>query len=320
MSAAVGREVQDDRKRTRQFAWLLGSALLLIVLTAALFLQRPAPVEPPDPLAAQVNRLEAELNALRQEQAMPVTVLNQHRDSIGYIYGIYSYSGPEEVVGRRRQARTRFSGTGFVVAEGLIATNRHVAEPWFDDDEAERLLRRGARPRLEKLLAFFPGQKQGVEVSLAVVSTEDDLAVLRYDPARVGSSLAPLSLAKTPGVPGDPVVVVGYPLGIAAMVAKSPRPVYRRLTQRTDDMAAASELASLSLIRPSATFGHLGDVVDEKLIYDAVTAHGGSGGPVFNVRGEVIGVNTAYLDGFSGSTLGVSVTALHPLLEAAQGR
>ncbi len=301
-------------------SWLLGSAVLLIVLTATLFPGLTPPSNSPDPLTAQVNRLEAELNTLRQEQSMPVTVLNQHRNSIGYIYGIYSYTGPQEVVGKRRPARTRISGTGFVVADGLMATNRHVAEPWFDDDEAARLLQRGARPKLEKLLAFFPGMKQGVELSLASVSAEDDLAVLRYDPARVEAALPPLRLAKTPGVPGDPVVVVGYPLGIAAMVAKSPRPVYRRLAQRTDDMAVASELASLSLIRPSATFGHLGDVVDEKLIYDAVTAHGGSGGPVFNARGEVIGVNTAYLDGFSGSTLGVSVTALHPLLEAAQKR
>ncbi|MGH9651770.1 MAG: S1 family peptidase, partial [Terriglobales bacterium] len=259
-----------------------------------------------------------ELHALRQEQSMPVTVLNQHRDSIGYIYGIYSYTGPETVVGKRHPSRTRFSGTGFVVAEGLIATNRHVAEPWFEDEEAARMIRRGARPKLEKLVAFFPGLKQGLEVSQVSVSAEDDLAVLRFDPARAPVPLAPLRLAKAPGEPGDPVVVVGYPMGTAAMVAKSPRPVYRRLARRTDEMAVASELASLSLIRPSATFGYLGDVVHEKLIYDAVTAHGGSGGPVFNARGEVIGVNTAYLDGFSGSTLGVSVTALRPLVEAAQ--
>ena len=290
-----------------------------MAMAAPLFI--PPRVQPsrPDPLVAQVDRLESEVRALRQEQSMPVTMLNQHRNSIGYIYGIYSYTGPQEVVGKRRPARTRFSGTGFVVAEGLIATNRHVAEPWFEDEEAAQLMRRGARPKLEKLVAFFPGLKHGVEVRQVSVSAEDDLAVLRFEAARE-EALEPLRLAKTPGEPGDPVVVVGYPMGTAAMVAKSPRSVYRRLARRTDEMAVASELASLSLIRPSATFGYLGDVVHEKLIYDAVTAHGGSGGPVFNARGEVIGVNTAYLDGFSGSTLGVSVTALRPLIEAAEQR
>ncbi len=102
------------------------------------------------------------------------------------------------------------------------------------------------------------------------------------------------------------------------MVAKSPRPVYRRLAYRRADIALARELAELSLIRPSATQGHLGDVVGDKLIYDAVTAHGGSGGPVFNNRGQVIGVNTAYLDGFSGGTLGISVRALRPVISEAR--
>jgi hypothetical protein len=34
--------------------------------------------------------------------------------------------------------------------------------------------------------------------------------------------------------------------------------------------------------------------------------------------GEVIGVNAAYMDGFSGGTLGVSVDSLRPLLQQAQ--
>ena len=38
----------------------------------------------------------------------------------------------------------------------------------------------------------------------------------------------------------------------------------------------------------------------------------------FNSRGQVIGVNEAYIDGFSGGTLGISVQALRPLIEAAK--
>jgi hypothetical protein len=109
-------------------------------------------------------------------------------------------------------------------------------------------------------------------------------------------------------------------MGVVGMVAKSPTAVYDRLAFRRDDMGAANELAALSLIRPSATCGHLGDVVGDKLIYDAPTAHGGSGGPVFDSRGQVIGINSAYLDGFSGGTLGISVQALRPLIQAAQKR
>ena len=127
-----------------------------------------------------------------------------------------------------------------------------------------------------------------------------------------------LPLAKSVPAAGELVTVIGYPMGIAGMVAKSPRSIYEHMAYRHNDITAASELAALSLIRPSATFGHLGDVVGDKLIYDAPTAHGGSGGPVFDSKGEVIGVNSAYIDGFSGGTLGVSVEALRPLTESAK--
>jgi len=54
------------------------------------------------------------------------------------------------------------------------------------------------------------------------------------------------------------------------------------------------------------------------MIYDAPTARGGSGGPVLNARGEVIGINSAYIDGFSGGTLGIAVSQLLPLIESAR--
>ncbi len=247
---------------------------------------------------------------------MPGQILNRHRDSICYIYGEYSFTGPARAPGGTARQHARFSGTGFVVAPGLVATNRHVVEPWFEDAEADAQIRTGAHPHVEKILAFFPGHGDGVELSRITVAPEADVAVAHFD-TQLGSDLRPLPLADHPGSPGDPVVVVGYPLGLTAMVAKSPRPVYQRLAYRRTDVSVARELAALSLIRPSATQGHLGDVVGDKLIYDAATAHGGSGGPVFNYQGLVVGVNTAYLDGFSGSTLGISVLALRPVLEKA---
>jgi len=101
------------------------------------------------------------------------------------------------------------------------------------------------------------------------------------------------------------------------MVAKSPAAVYERLSSHQDDPGTAGELAALSLIRPSATFGHIGDVSADKLIYDAPTARGGSGGPVLNIRGEVVGINAAYIEGFSGGTLGIAASDLRPLIEKA---
>jgi S1-C subfamily serine protease len=271
----------------------------------------------PRHLAGEVERLSAEVRDLRAEQAMPAMVLNRHRNAIAYLYGVYSFGNGRTREGRALRDLSRIAGTGFVVAPGFLVTNRHVAEPWFDDADIEPDLARGLKPRLESLVAFFPNLKVPVELKLVAVSPDADLALASFDTGAAGDP-APLPLAATPSEPGDAVIVVGYPLGVAGMVAKSPRPVYRRLASRDDDIDVASELASLSLIRPSATHGHLGDVLNDKLIYDAPTAHGGSGGPVFNARGEVIGVNAAYLDGFAGGTIGISVDALRPLIGAAQ--
>ncbi len=272
---------------------------------------------PPDDLEKQVHALTAQVEQLKQEQAMPAVVLSRYRNSIGYIYGVYQV----RFANQRPAIRARVSGTGFLVGEGLLATNRHVAEPWYGDSEAEKMISDGASAMLESLVIFFPGSPTPVNLAPAAVSKTSDLALLRADNLDQVRGLPVLPLAKSPSFPGEHVTVIGYPMGIAGMVAKSPPSIYERLALRHNDISAASELAALSLIRPSATWGHLGDVVGDKLIYDAPTAHGGSGGPVFNSKGEVIGVNSAYMDGFSGGTLGVSVESLRPLLlEAAEAR
>jgi serine protease Do len=298
---------------TRSRSWMHASLFAAGLLGGVLFLSarhspRPEELE----LQQQLRQLSTQVQQLKQEQAMPAMVLTRYRNSICYIYGVYHVGLPNQ----RPGLRARISGTGFLVGPGLLATNRHVAEPWYEDSDADALMRRGSSPELEKLIAFFPGSPTPIMVTPIILSANTDLALLRVE-SKPPFDPQPLPLSDSPTPPGDIVTVIGYPMGIAGMVAKSPPAVYERLAYRHDDIGAANELAALSLIRPSATVGHLGDVVGDKLIYDAPTAHGGSGGPVFNSRGQVIGVNAAYIDGFSGGTLGVSVQALRPLLEAA---
>jgi len=300
-------------------AWerALHGMLGVFVLVSVGLLAHYYPPEATQEVQQEVQGLRSEVQRLKQEQAMPALVLNRYRNSIAYIHGVYdiSFDGQTPPV-----LRARVSGTGFVVADGLLATNRHVAEPWYEDPDSAVLIKKGARPHLEKLIAFFPGLPQPVNLIPAALSAQGDLAVLRIENFQAVGPLRSLPLSERPPDPGELVSVVGYPMGVLGMVAKSPTAVYERLALRHDDQNAASELAALSLIRPSATCGHLGDVVGDKLIYDAPTAHGASGGPVFNSQGEVIGVNAAYIDGFSGGTLGVSVRALRPLIVSAQAK
>jgi serine protease Do len=179
-------------------------------------------------------------------------------------------------------------------------------------------LRQGGLPVLEKLEAYFPGSPLPVKLETAVLAKHGDLAVLRFEATAFTKKLRPLTLSQMLPHVGESVSVLAYPMGVTGMVAKSPAVVYERLSSHSDDADTAGELAALSLIRPSATFGHIGDVTGDKLIYDAPTARGGSGGPVLNLRGEVVGINSAYIDGFSGGTLGITAAELRPLMETAK--
>ncbi len=255
---------------------------------------------------------DAEQNLQQRNQTFSALTVDQARESVAYIYGIYHISG------RPQSFRARVAGTGFVVAPGLIATNRHVAEPWFGDREVAVELRQGGLPVLEKLEAYFPGSPIPVMLETAAISDHGDLAVLRLEETTFTKKLKPLILSQALPQVGESVSVLAYPMGVTGMVAKSPALVYERLSSHPDNAETAGELAALSLIRPSATFGHIGDVSGDKLIYDAPTARGGSGGPVLNLRGEVVGINSAYIDGFSGGTLGITAEQLRPLLEIAK--
>jgi S1-C subfamily serine protease len=262
-------------------------------------------------LEQQVHQLSRQVEQLEQQQNVTAAAVDDARDSVAYIYGIYHVSG-------KAHFRARIAGTGFVVAPGLVATNRHVAEPWYGDREVEAALRQGALPTLEKLVAYFPGSPLPVELHQAVLAKHRDLAVLRMERTAFTEKLQPLVLSVVQPHIGESISVLAYPMGVTGMVAKSPAIVYERLSSHPDNADTAGELAALSLIRPSATFGHIGDVTGDKLIYDAPTARGGSGGPVLNLRGQVVGINSAYIDGFSGGTLGITANELRPLIESAK--
>lgn len=286
---------------------------VLALIGAGVIAHYYAPPETTD-LAQQVHQLTQQVNDLERAGAFSAAAVDDARESVGYIYGIYRISGDPTSA----PIHARVAGTGFIVAPGLLATNRHVAEPWYGDREAALALRHGATPVLEKLEAYFPGSPIPVVLHPVVLASHGDLAVLSIEPTAFTETLKALPLSPGPPRVGEAVSVLAYPMGVTGMVAKSPAAVYERLSSRQDDAGTAGELAALSLIRPSATFGHIGDVSADKLIYDAPTARGGSGGPVLNTRGQVVGINSAYIDGFSGGTLGVAAYDLLPLIEKAR--
>ena len=203
-----------------------------------------------------------------------------------------------------------FFGTGFLVAsEGRLLTNHHVTEPWWGDEELKQLLDRGAAAFVVSYTAYFPGTSQGIVAKLDRISPHADLATLKLQtPAPPHTSLLKLDDRNEASVTGDPVVLIGYPTGIEGILARAGSDMTRKVAENAHEVTQIlSQMAVQHLIRPTTTQGHIGDVLTDKIVYDAATTSGGSGGPLFNRDGKVIGVNFAILNDFGGSNLAVPV-------------
>jgi serine protease Do len=210
-----------------------------------------------------------------------------------------------------------FFGTGFLVdRRGRLLTNRHVAEPWWNDATADGVLGEGREPRFERFRAFFPNEAEPFELTTERVSETVDLAVLRLDLRERPIPVLPLDLTGTGAIAGQPVVLLGYPTGLDALVAKADGSVVRQILFQSVKQAVTESLGKAGLIRPSATQGHIGDVTGTDVVFDAPTTQGGSGGPVVNRSGKVIAVEYAVLTNFAGSSFGVPIGHALELLES----
>lgn len=208
-------------------------------------------------------------------------------------------------------------GTGFLVSrDGRVVTNHHVAEPWWNNEELKPLIDHGAAPYALAYRAYFPGKSGAFSANLAKISSEADVAVLKLESAPSDVALLQLDGSGGAAVTGDPVVLIGYPTGIDGILARAGSDVAQKIAGDSQDVnQIVAQLASQKLIRPTTTQGHIGDVLKDKIVYDAATTSGGSGGPLFNRSGKVVGINFAILNGFGGSNLAVPARYAGDLLK-----
>jgi S1-C subfamily serine protease len=209
----------------------------------------------------------------------------------------------------------RYTGTGFIATStGLILTNRHVAVPWEFDKAAADIIAQGYTPVMRRFIAYMPGVTAPFDVRTVRVSDDADLALLRG--SVVADSLVPLPLSITPVRPGEEVIVLGYPLGIRALMSRTGASFVEQLLSEgdVDFWTAAQRLSARGFIAPLASRGIIGQVTAQSVVYDAQTTHGGSGGPVLAATGEVVAVNSAVLAGFGGANIGVPSVQARRLL------
>lgn len=161
---------------------------------------------------------------------------------------------PEEMAG----------GSGFIVSpDGYIVTNAHVVE---DADKVEVILR----------------DRQPYDATIVGTDPTTDLAVIKIDE----KNLPTISFGSSDQVQvGEPVMAVGNPgfagtgsldytvtTGIVSAIGR-PLSIIRQSLQNNPDLA--------------------GYAIENFVQTDAVINPGNSGGPLVNLRGEVVGVNSA---------------------------
>jgi S1-C subfamily serine protease len=201
-------------------------------------------------------------------------------------------------------------GTGFLAsASGQILTNHHVAEPWWQDDDLKEMLDQGLEPVIAEMTAYFPGVPHGIAVDTEKISSAADIAVVKGKFSDLGIKQIALADGRGSAVRGGPVVLLGYPTGIDAILARAGAETLQSIAtaSKGDPKQVIEELARRQLIRPTTTQGHIGDVLPDKIVYDAQTTSGGSGGPLFNNEGKVIGINFAMVREFGGSNFAIPV-------------
>jgi DNA-binding response OmpR family regulator/S1-C subfamily serine protease len=219
--------------------------------------------------------------------------------------------------GRAPEVRADFFGTGFLVGEGKILTNHHVVQPWWKNDELSSAVQQGLVPVIAEMTAYFPDAPSGVPVEITQISEEADLSLLHGDLSGLNRPILKIDSRKEAAISGQPVISVGYATGISAILARAGEDTVDDIVKVSggDPATIAGELLRRKLIRPLVTQGHIGDVLDDKIVYDAQTTSGGSGGPLINREGKVIGVTFAVVKGFGGSNFGVPIRYAEPLLK-----
>jgi hypothetical protein len=274
-------------------------------------------------LAEDLAYTRATVSNLVRERSLGRALLEEHGGQVCLLHVAYRYvdarTGAPMTVARPGRGGTVILvhdvfGTGFPVGSHLLLSNRHVLEPWWQNPEAEAKGRQGFVPRTIAMRALCPAMPEPVPIELLDRSPDLDLATARV----LQGEMTPVPVAppEREVLSGFTVFLLGYPTGLDAALARAPEKRQEILFPllRTAPGALADSLLQQGLIQPFLTHGRVSEVRPGQITFDAPTARGSSGGPLFNLRGEVIGVTTALLPGFSAANFAIPLDSSNSLL------
>ena len=171
-------------------------------------------------------------------------------------------------------------GTGFIVSsDGLILTNKHV----ISDKEAE--------------YTVFLNNGEKYQAKILAQDPIDDIALIKIE----ANNLPVLTLGNSEGIKlGQTVIAIGNALGEF---------------RNTISLGVISGLAR-SVTATDAS-GNI-ETIDNVIQTDAAINFGNSGGPLINLKGEVIGINTAIASGAENIGFAIPINRAKKDIESYQ--
>ncbi|MBA3692408.1 MAG: trypsin-like peptidase domain-containing protein [Acidobacteria bacterium] len=215
-----------------------------------------------------------------------------------------------------------FIGTGFHVGGGYIVTNRHVVQPWQEDDLVKQMMRdSNGRARIKRLVIYFPNFPQPFPLKIRQLGSREDLAIGLIDPELVSPDIPvlPLETDSDAASVGKTVVTMGYPNGPDRLLAMVDDNEAKSINSRFGGsrQALINFLAQSRKIVPLTTQGAITDLDKRRIVHDAKTAEGGSGAPLFGQSGKVIGVNFGVFTESNAANMAVPINFAIDLLRKA---
>ncbi len=215
-----------------------------------------------------------------------------------------------------------FIGTGFHVGGGYIVTNRHVVQPWKEDELVQQMIKSSdGRARIKRLVVYFPNIPQPFPLKIRQLAAREDVAVGTIDTAQMPDNIPvlPIDTASDAVAVGKMVVTMGFPNGPDRLLAMADDSEARSLNSRCEGSRRCiiDSLAQSRKIVPLMTQGSITDLDSRRVVHDAKTAEGGSGAPVFGQSGRVIAVNFGVFTESTAANMAVPVSFAVELLKKA---